>query len=198
MNKVKDSLARLFLLGIAPFVLLGSGFQPTPFQCEGVKGILKMSIDDASAGQQVNFTRSEGYLEGTDLYLRVLLDVEPIQSEPFFIRVLLRGTDFDNDRYSVSTSHHRDMVSEDFSPSVRDAVTGVLESLNIINSREYDGIIGWDRAFECQFHQITLEQQQTVLDIHIGDQVLPDFDFFPLILKAFEEEAPHHGLELVK
>ena len=197
MNKVKDSLAKLFLLGIASFIFLGNGFQPTPDQCEGVKGILKVFIHDDSFGQQVNFTRSEGYLEGTDLYLRVILDVEPIQSEPFFIRVLLRGTDFDNDRYAVSEINHRDMVSEDFFPSVRDAVKGILDALNIVNGGENNGIIGY-RAFECQFHQITLEEQQAVLDIHIGDQVLPDFDFSPLILKAFEEEAPNHGFELVK
>ena len=189
MNKVKSSLAKLFLLGIASFIFLGNGFQPTPDQCEGVKGVLKVSIDSP-----VHSTYSGSYLEGTDLYFRVILDVEPVQSESFSITSVLRSTDFDNDRYSVSASHHRDMVSEDLFPSIRDVVAVVLETLNFVNGSD---IIGY-RAFECRFHQLTLEQQQVVLDIHIGDQVLPDFDFSPLILKAFEEEASKHGFELVQ
>ena len=61
----------------------------------------------------------------------------------------------------------------------------------------YSHVTG-DGAFRCPFHQIILEEQRAALDIHIGDQALSDFDFFPLILRAFEEEASNHGFELVK
>ena len=187
MNQVKDLLAKLFLLGIAFFIFTGSGFQPIPDRCEGTRGSLKVFI--SNGGQTLNFSPAENYLEDTNLHLRVSLDVVPI-SAPFPIISLLKGIDFDNDRYSVSKSDHRDMVSEDLFPSVRDAVASFFQALSIANSMGYG-------ASDCQFHQITFEEQQVILDIHIGDQVLPDFDFFPLILKAFEEEAPNHGFEVV-
>ena len=184
MNKVRSLLTKLFLLSIAPFVLLGSGFQLTPFQCEGVRGNLEMFVQNSQKAIPADV--KVVYSDNTDIFLGAVLSFMPVQAESFGMYVELKDIEFDKEQYQVqhdaSTDTVPNKIAEVFAPSIHNAVLNVLKALE----------------FMCNFHQISLSEQQVLLDIEIGDQVLSDFDIFSLILRAFEEEASNYGFELVK
>ena len=163
MHKVRGLLTKLFLLSMAPFVLLGSGFQPTPFQCEGVKGDLQVLVASSNRELSQSLETTNIYSDDENLFLRFVLDIVPLQSRASILFIKLSDIKFDNNKYGDDViSNH--MVSEDLALPVRSAVLSALGALNILKEFENPDL-------HCNFHQITLSEQQVVLNVRIGDQV---------------------------